>query len=82
MTFGCSIIEIGNGKVQRIVFKSPKNDGTCIGVDPYNHLTIPSVAFEGTLEIFSPGKNIDYSSLTFPRQSLVQKYIVDGICDG
>ena len=51
-------------KFRELFLTLTKEDGTYIGVDPYNHLTIPSVAFEGIyMRDFLPPQTL----ITVPR---------------
>ena len=60
------LLRLGMEKFRELFLTLTKADGTPIGVDPYNHLTIPSVAFEGIyLRYFLPEDTI----ITVPRPS-------------
>ena len=60
------LLRLGMEKFRELFLTLTKADGTPIGVDPYNHLTIPSVAFEGIyLKYFLPENTI----ITVPRPS-------------
>ena len=41
------LLRLGMERFRDLFLNLQKSDGTYIGVDPYNHITIPSVAFEG-----------------------------------
>ena len=41
------LLRLGTEKFRQLFLTRTKEDGAYIGVDSYNHLTIPSVAFEG-----------------------------------
>ena len=54
---GVQLLRLAMEKFRELFLNLQKNDGTCIGVDPYNHLTIPSFAFKGIyLKYFLPEK--------------------------
>ena len=58
------LLRLGMEKFRELFLTLTKEDGTYIGVDPYNHLTIPSVAFEGIyMRYFLPPQTL----ITVPR---------------
>ena len=60
------LLRLGMSKFRELFLNLEKSDGTHIGVDPFNHITIASVAFEGIyLKYFLPEETI----ITVPRPS-------------
>ena len=60
------LLRLGMQKFRELFLNLQKGDGSPIGVDPFNHITIPSVAFEGIyLKYFLPEQTL----ITVPRPS-------------